>query len=94
MDLVNQAIERTYAYADAGADGIFIPGLADPSLIEQFVKKSPLPVNIMVMDGMLSNHELQKIGVKRISYTRVVSFRHNIIFRKMPGKRLTPQDFI
>ncbi|OMC75960.1 phosphonomutase [Paenibacillus odorifer] len=68
MDLVNQAIERTYAYADAGADGIFIPGLADPSLIEQFVEKSPLPVNIMVMDGMLSNHELQNIGVKRISY--------------------------
>ncbi|WP_339318930.1 isocitrate lyase/phosphoenolpyruvate mutase family protein [Paenibacillus sp. FSL R10-2734] len=67
-DLVNEAIERTYAYAEAGANGIFIPGLTDRSLIEHFVQQSPLPVNVMVMDGMISNAELQEIGVKRISY--------------------------
>lgn len=68
MDLVNEAIERTYAYAEAGAEGIFIPGLSDRNLIGHFVQKSPLPVNVMVMDGMISNHELQELGVKRISY--------------------------
>jgi 2-methylisocitrate lyase-like PEP mutase family enzyme len=68
LDLVNEAIECTYAYAEAGAGGIFIPGLSDRSLIEQFVQKSPLPVNVMVMDGMISNTELQELGVKRISY--------------------------
>ncbi|MNO32754.1 Methylisocitrate lyase [compost metagenome] len=68
LDLVNEALERTCAYAEAGADGIFIPGLTDRSLIEQFVQRSPLPVNIMVMDGMISNAELQELGVKRISF--------------------------
>lgn len=68
LDLVKEALERTHAYAEAGADGIFIPGLTDRSLIEQFVQKSPLPVNVMVMDSMISNAELQELGVKRISY--------------------------
>ncbi|MEK5435457.1 PEP phosphonomutase [Paenibacillus odorifer] len=68
LDLVNEAIERTCAYAAAGADGIFIPGLTDRNLIEYFVQQSPLPVNVMVMDGMISNAELQELGVKRISY--------------------------
>ncbi|HEY4432142.1 MAG TPA: isocitrate lyase/phosphoenolpyruvate mutase family protein [Paenibacillus sp.] len=68
LDLVKEALERTYAYAEAGAEGIFIPGLTDRSLIEHFVQKSPLPVNVMVMDGMISNAELQELGVKRISY--------------------------
>lgn len=68
LDLVNEAVERTCAYAAAGADGIFIPGLTDRNLIEYFVQQSPLPVNVMVMDGMISNVELQELGVKRISY--------------------------
>lgn len=68
VELVDEAVERTYAYAEAGADGIFIPGLTDPRLISHFVQKSPLPVNVMVMDGMISNTELQELGVKRISY--------------------------
>lgn len=68
LDLVDKAIERTYAYADAGADCIFIPGLSDRKLIESFVQKSPLPVNVMVRESMISNNELQEIGVKRISY--------------------------
>ena len=32
------------------------------------MQRSPLPVNVMVMDGMISNAELQELGVKRISY--------------------------
>ncbi|KTD84935.1 isocitrate lyase/phosphoenolpyruvate mutase family protein [Paenibacillus etheri] len=64
----------------AGADGIFIPGLTDRNLIEQFVQKSPLPVNVMVMDGMVSNAELQELGVKRISYGPYSYFQaqHNL----------------
>jgi 2-methylisocitrate lyase-like PEP mutase family enzyme len=80
LDLVNEAIERTCAYAAAGADGIFIPGLTDRILIEHFVQQSPLPVNVMVMDGMISNAELQELGVKRISYGPYSYFQaqHNL----------------
>lgn len=57
---MEEAINRAKAYKEAGADAIFIPGLLSPKLIRAFVEKSPLPVNVMRMDGMLSNEDLQK----------------------------------
>jgi 2-methylisocitrate lyase-like PEP mutase family enzyme len=93
VDLVNEAIERAYAYADAGAEGIFIPGLYDRNLIEQFVQKSPLPVNVMVIDGMLSNHALKEIGVKRISYGPHSYFQANHNLQENARHILEPFDF-
>ena len=49
--LVAKALERAEAYAGAGADGLFVPGLADLALISDLTKASPLPVNIMVSQG-------------------------------------------
>lgn len=81
-DLVEEAINRANAYKEAGADAIFIPGLLSPNLIRAFVEKSPLPVNVMRMDGMLSNEDLQKIGVKRISYGPFSFFQANIAIQQ------------
>ncbi|MCD2223241.1 isocitrate lyase/phosphoenolpyruvate mutase family protein [Listeria cossartiae] len=81
-DLVEEAINRAKAYKAAGADAIFIPGLLSPNLIHAFVEKSPLPVNVMMMDGMLSSEELQKIGVKRISYGPFSFFRANLAIQQ------------
>src|ERR1044071_7542552 len=44
------AIERARAYADAGADGLFAPGLADQAVMARLAQASPLPVNVMVDD--------------------------------------------
>lgn len=82
VDLVEEAIKRAKAYKEAGADAIFIPGLLSPKLIRAFVEKSPLPVNVMRMDGMLSNEELQKIGVKRISYGPLSFFQANLAIQQ------------
>src|SRR6266568_3568985 len=38
--MVVEAIERACAYAKAGADGLFAPGLADISLIAHLAEKS------------------------------------------------------
>lgn len=81
-DLAREAINRAKAYKEAGADAIFIPGLLSPNLIRAFVEKSPLPVNVMMMDGMLSSEELQKIGVKRISYGPFSFFRANLAIQQ------------
>jgi 2-methylisocitrate lyase-like PEP mutase family enzyme len=62
------AIQRSIAYAEAGASGFFAPGLKDPQLIEQLCSASPLPVNIMVMADTPSNQEMAELGVARISY--------------------------
>jgi len=63
-----EAAIRAVAYAEAGASGIFAPGLKDPELIRQFCERSPLPVNIMVMADTPSNSEMAALGVGRISY--------------------------
>ena len=47
----SEAIERARAYAEAGADGLFAPGLANIDLIARLAEWSPLPLNIMVGDA-------------------------------------------
>ncbi len=63
-----QAIERAHAYADAGADGLFAPGLANIGLIARLVKESPLPLNIMVEDATPAISVLADHGVARVSH--------------------------
>jgi len=66
--LVATALERARAYADAGADGFFVPGLADERLIARVVEGSPLPVNIMASAKTPPAARLAELGVARISH--------------------------
>lgn len=65
---VAAALERARAYAAAGADGIFVPGLVAGERIADFVRASPLPVNVMVMPATPTRSALAAAGVARISY--------------------------
>lgn len=62
------AIERGRAYADAGADGLFAPGLVDRAMMARLTRASPLPVNIMVGDGTPGLDLLADAGVARVSH--------------------------
>ncbi len=66
--MVVQAIERAHAYADAGADGLFAPGLANIGLIARLAKESALPLNIMVDDATPPICVLADHGVARVSH--------------------------
>lgn len=66
--LVDQAIERGHAYAEAGASGFFVPGLVDPSAIERVCAQCALPVNVMMSKTTPNPLSLRDIGVARISY--------------------------
>jgi 2-methylisocitrate lyase-like PEP mutase family enzyme len=66
-ECLNEAAKRARAYADAGADGIFVPGLTDLALIEKFVQLTSLPVNIMVTEGVPEIPDLARVGVRRVS---------------------------
>jgi len=61
--MVADAIDRAQAYAKAGADGLFAPGLADIVLIARLAEASPLPLNIMVGDTTPSVRVLAEHGV-------------------------------
>ena len=66
--MIVETIKRTQAYADAGADGIFAPGLVDIALIARLAHASPLPLNIMVGDGTPPLSQLAEHGVARVSH--------------------------
>lgn len=68
LGMVEAALARAHTYAEAGADGLFVPGLADEALIERLVRNSPLPVNIMAGAGCPSLVRLAALGVARLSH--------------------------
>jgi len=64
----NAAIERAHAYAEAGASGFFVPGLANLDLLAQVCAASPLPVNFMAFPGAPDAKAVAEAGVARISH--------------------------
>lgn len=65
---LDEVIARATAYAEAGASGLFAPGLRDPEMIRELCERVSLPVNIMVLPDTPSNADMAKLGVSRISY--------------------------
>ncbi|MDQ2823895.1 MAG: isocitrate lyase/phosphoenolpyruvate mutase family protein [Verrucomicrobiota bacterium] len=64
------ALDRLVAYAEAGADCLYAPGVKKPDEIAQIVKVlSPKPVNVLVsgFNRELSLSQLVDLGVRRIS---------------------------
>ncbi|HEY1772961.1 MAG TPA: isocitrate lyase/phosphoenolpyruvate mutase family protein [Gammaproteobacteria bacterium] len=66
--LLEAALVRARAYAEAGASGLFVPGLVDKELIARLTKASPIPVNVMVSAATPSLTALADIGVARVSH--------------------------
>jgi 2-methylisocitrate lyase-like PEP mutase family enzyme len=66
--MVAEAMDRAHAYAEAGADGLFAPGLANIALMARLAEGSPLPLNIMVGDTTPGVRKLAEYGVARVSY--------------------------
>ncbi|MDC0737876.1 isocitrate lyase/phosphoenolpyruvate mutase family protein [Cognatishimia sp. SS12] len=66
--LMPHAMERLSAYADAGASGLFVPGLVDGALIGRLCDAYDLPLNVMRVPDALPLAELTELGVARISH--------------------------
>ncbi|MCU1575209.1 MAG: hypothetical protein JWO93_3291 [Micrococcaceae bacterium] len=63
---VEAVLLRARVYADAGADGIFVPGLVDPKEIAAIADGIRLPVNVLAHPS-LTVAELGTLGVRRVS---------------------------
>ncbi|MBV6701412.1 isocitrate lyase/phosphoenolpyruvate mutase family protein [Kitasatospora aureofaciens] len=64
---LDEAVRRLLAYVEAGADGVFVPGVADPATIAALVEAVPAPLNVLAGPGSPSVPELAKLGVARVS---------------------------
>ena len=63
-----EALRRLAAYAEAGADVLFAPGVKTAEEVAEVVRVAgPLPVNVVVGAPGLTRRQLEDLGVKRIS---------------------------
>jgi len=69
-DPLHTALDRLTAYAEAGADCLYAPGVSDPKDIAEIVNAvAPKPVNVLVsgFNHQLTLPGLADLGVRRIS---------------------------
>ncbi|MBQ5949388.1 isocitrate lyase/phosphoenolpyruvate mutase family protein [Massilia sp. ST3] len=64
---VAMVLERAARYAEAGASGMFVPGLRDPGEIAAVVAGISLPLNVMALPGLPPVAQLRDLGVRRLS---------------------------
>ena len=65
---ISSAIDKLVAFADAGADCLYAPGVREKGEIASIVRAvAPKPVNVVMMRPGLSLGELTDLGVRRVS---------------------------
>jgi 2-methylisocitrate lyase-like PEP mutase family enzyme len=70
QDAAGVTLARTRAYAEAGADGVFVPGAKDLALLESLVDTVSgfdTTINVLAVPGLPSLAELSSVGVARVS---------------------------
>lgn len=65
---LEEAVTRARAYLAAGADGIFVIGVAEESLIATLAERIPGPLNVIYNRGMPSITRLGELGVARVTF--------------------------
>jgi 2-methylisocitrate lyase-like PEP mutase family enzyme len=64
---LDEVVRRAEAFAAAGADGLFVPGLLDLDVLCELCTRVALPVNVMIAAGVPVLTELAAAGVRRVS---------------------------
>lgn len=62
-----RTVERLRAFADEGADGVFVPGVSDANTIERLAAATPLPLNVLAGPSTPDARALQQLGIRRVS---------------------------
>ena len=64
---LEETLERANAYVEAGADGVFVPGVTAADEIATLARELPVPLNVLFAPGKLTIAELAELGVARVS---------------------------
>ncbi|MEV5433992.1 isocitrate lyase/phosphoenolpyruvate mutase family protein [Streptomyces sp. NPDC052701] len=62
-----ETLRRLDAYQQAGADGVFVPGLTDPDRISALVGALDVPLNVLYSPTGPALDRLTDLGVRRVS---------------------------
>jgi 2-methylisocitrate lyase-like PEP mutase family enzyme len=66
-DRLAATTERIHAFAAAGADGVFVPGVADAGTIAALAAETTLPLNVLAGPSTPAVPALEALGVRRVS---------------------------
>jgi 2-methylisocitrate lyase-like PEP mutase family enzyme len=96
---LDEAVLRARAYRDAGADGVFVPGLLDLATLGELTSRVDMPVNVMVGGGAPSVDELAAAGVRRLSqggepFLAAVGTIKTLTERYLAGQIGAPADVV
>ncbi|MFC3551822.1 isocitrate lyase/phosphoenolpyruvate mutase family protein [Lysobacter cavernae] len=64
---VEVTLARAARYREAGADGLFVPGISDGAEIAAVASQARLPLNVMLRPNLPGPDELKSLGVRRLS---------------------------
>ncbi|MFD0823580.1 isocitrate lyase/phosphoenolpyruvate mutase family protein, partial [Micromonospora zhanjiangensis] len=64
---LDEALRRAAGYVDAGADGIFVPGVADDDAIRTLVDEIAAPLNVLYLSDRHTLSGLARLRVARVS---------------------------
>jgi 2-methylisocitrate lyase-like PEP mutase family enzyme len=64
---VAETLARAKRYGEAGANGIFVPGLIASAEIREIASACGLPLNVLARPGLPSASDLAALGVRRVS---------------------------
>jgi 2-methylisocitrate lyase-like PEP mutase family enzyme len=96
---LDEALRRARAYRDAGADGLFVPGLLDLATLRELTRQVDMPVNVMVGVGAPSLDDLAAAGVRRLSqggepFLAAVGAIKTLTERYVAGQIGAPEDVV
>lgn len=66
-DRFAETVRRARAYTEAGADGVFVPGVSDADTIGRLAAAVGAPLNVIGGPGVPAIEELRALGVARVS---------------------------
>lgn len=84
-----ETLSRAATYLEAGADGIFVPGVVDPVTTKELAEGVDAPLNVMAGAGAPPVAELATLGVARISLGSGIAQAAHELVRRAAHELLT-----
>jgi 2-methylisocitrate lyase-like PEP mutase family enzyme len=90
---LSETVDRARRVLDAGADGVFVPGVVDLATVEALCSAIPGPVNVMVGPGSPTVAELAGAGVARVSLGSGIAQAAYAVARRAAVELLGPGTY-
>lgn len=66
-EALEEVVQRAKRYAQAGCDGVFVPGLSTTEGLARLAQEVPVPLNVWAAPSLPPPEQLRALGVRRVS---------------------------